>query len=100
MCSTIERRAHERGGRLDVSHHERRSEPKHAVARASQHRIAAGVSAILLSVIPAIDLNHEPLSRRQEISDEATEQRHLAAEDHAEPAAANANPEPRFWRCE
>jgi len=48
----------------------------------------------------AIDLDHEPLSGREEISDEAPEKRHLATEGHAEPAAANASPKELLRRRE
>ncbi|MEO6598558.1 MAG: hypothetical protein ABIQ16_01705 [Polyangiaceae bacterium] len=37
---------------------------------------AARISASALSVIRAIDLNHEPLRGSQEVCDEAPEQRH------------------------
>jgi hypothetical protein len=54
------------------------------------------IRARLLGVIPAIDLDHEPLSGCQEIRDESAEQRYLPAKHHPEPPAANASPEQRF----
>ena len=59
-----ESRAHERDRRLDVSRHERRIDPDDTVTRANQHRITARIGASLLGVVPAIDLDHEPLSGR------------------------------------
>ena len=55
--SATERGADERNGRLDVSDDRRGIQPKDAVARASQHRIAARIRACLLSVaaIAALD---------------------------------------------
>ena len=39
-------------------------QPQDAVARASEHRIAVRIGAGLRGVVPAIDLDHEPLRRR------------------------------------
>jgi hypothetical protein len=50
--------------------------------------------------MPAINLDHEPLSGRQEISDEATEQRHLPAKHRPKPAPAKPSPEQRLGRSE
>ena len=55
MCSPVQHHAHQRDGRLDVPHDERRIQAKHAVARASQHRITASFGASPLAVVPAID---------------------------------------------
>jgi len=63
---------------LEISHDQRGIQPEHAVTRASQHRIAARLGASLLGVMPAIDLDHQPLGGRQEGRDVAAEQRHLA----------------------
>jgi len=54
------------------------SKPEHAVASAGQHSITSRIRVTLLGVVAAIDLDHEPFSRRQEISDEAAKQRRSA----------------------
>ena len=88
--SRRERRTYARDGRLNVALDQGRVQPEHAGAR--EHRVTARISASLLVVVPAIDPDHEPPSGRQEVSNAAPEQRHLATEHHAESAAANAVP--------
>ena len=92
--------ADERDSRLDASDDERSIEPEHAIARANQHRITLRVRSSLLGVTPTIDLDHEPLSGRQEVSAKPPKQRHLTAKHHAEPTPANAGPEQRLGRSE
>ncbi len=91
-----ERRSDARNGRLDVLRHDNGIQPDNAIASTREHRITARVRTSLLGVMPAIDLHHEALSGRQEVSDEAPEQRHLAPKHHAEPPTANASPEELF----
>ncbi len=78
---------------IDVTDQERGFDTNHAIAGALERRITARVSARALAVIRAIDLNHETLRGRQEVSDEAPEQRHLTAKDHAQAPAADVLPQ-------
>jgi hypothetical protein len=91
--SPTERRADTDEGRLDVADNQRFVQPKHTVAAASQHCIPARISALAPAVVAAIDLEHEPLSRREKISDETTEQRNLATKHDAQLAPTNASPD-------
>src|SRR4051812_44447275 len=81
---------------LDVADDQRCIDANDAIPSALERRITPRVSARALAVIRAIDLNHEPLRGSQEVRDEAPEQRHLAAKEHAQAAAANASPEELF----
>ena len=92
-CSSDERRANATYGELDVADHERRFDANAAISGALERRITTGVSASALGVILAVDLNHETLRGSQEVCDEATEQRHLPAKDHAELPAAEMVPQ-------
>src|SRR6185369_5352553 len=56
--SPFERSKHPRHCLLDVPHHARSVQPKHAIACAREHRITARIRARSLDVIPAIDLDH------------------------------------------
>lgn len=79
--------------RVEIADDERRIDPKDAIAGALEGRITARVRSRLIRVIRAVDFDREALSRRKEVSDEATEQRHLPAKDHAQAVAANLRPE-------
>jgi hypothetical protein len=56
--------------RLDVSLNERRAESKHVISAASQRCISPRILPRPFDVIPAINLDDEPLTLRQKISDE------------------------------
>src|SRR5450432_3267749 len=81
---TLSQRGHAnaRNRCLDISHDERCAEPEHAISAANEHRITAGIRALTLAVIPAINLNDEPPTLRQKVSDVATKQRHLPPKHH------------------
>jgi len=66
--------------------------PHDAISRALERRIPAGIRAPSLAVIRAIDLDYEALRGRQEVRDEAPEQWHLPAKEHAEPPPAEMVP--------
>ena len=80
---------------LQVSHDERRRKPQHAVTQTMKLAVAAGVRRDALRMIAAVHFHHEPHPLRHEVDDEAGE-RELAAKRHAELAAAERGPEPRF----
>jgi len=94
--SSEQRRAHASHGCGDVSHDERRIQPEHAVARASQHRVTARIRSHPLRVTPAIDLNHEPRRGRIEIRNEPPKQRHLPPKYNAQPPPADPGPKQLF----
>ena len=73
-------------------------QPEYAIASASEHRSTARIGASRLGVMPAIDLDHSPMSGRREVSDEAQKQRHLTAKHHAELMPAKASPEQSLGR--
>ena len=77
---------------IDVADYERRINPNHAITGAHERRITARVSALMLAVIRAIDLDDEALRGCIEVCDEATEQRHLATNDDAQAAPTIALP--------
>jgi len=60
---------------------------------ALERPITGAVSAPAFAVIRAVDLRHEALRGSQEICDEAPEQWHLPAKEHAQTAPTNALPE-------
>src|SRR6185369_17162558 len=95
-----ERSADTSDGTFDIAHDERRFEPENAISGADERRISARVGAGTLGVVDAIDLEHETLRGCVEVCDEATEQRHLPAKEHAEPPAANARPKQLLGRRE
>ncbi len=86
------RGANQSEGTFDVAHDERRIDPNDAITDALERRVTARVSGCALAMICAVDFNHETLRGSQEVRDEATEQRHLTAKDHAQVTGANALP--------
>jgi hypothetical protein len=58
---------------LDIANDERCVDPNDTISGALERNIAAGVGALALTVIRAIDLNHEALRGSQEVCDEAPE---------------------------
>ena len=97
LLGSIDRRG---GWREDLAHPDAREvgrgssfDANDAISGALERRITTGVNAPALSVILAVDLNHETLRGSQEVCDEATEQRHLPAKDHAELPAAKMVPQ-------
>jgi len=57
-----------------------------------QRQIAARIGASALTVIRAVDLNHEAQRGSKEVRNEAPEQWHLPAKHHAQTAATDLSP--------
>ena len=77
---------------FDLALNTLRLKAQHAIPRSNEHRITRGIRARALLMIGAIDLDHEPPSGREKVSDEAPEKRHLASKHDAQATAANASP--------
>jgi hypothetical protein len=84
--------ADSRDSALDVTSDERRRNAKHTIAWALERRITARVSASVLAVIRAIDLNHETLRGSEKIRNEEPEQWYLPTKDDAQATPANVSP--------
>jgi hypothetical protein len=67
-----------------------------AIPGARQHGVTLRISPRPLDMISAVDLNHEPLSWRQEVGDKPPEQRHLAPKHDAQLTPTNSAPKKPF----
>jgi hypothetical protein len=76
------RRHYPRHRARQISHHELSLNAQDAVTGSLQLVVPARVGMLSPGVIPAIDLNHEAVGRREEVHDEP-EQRDLAPEPGA-----------------
>jgi hypothetical protein len=84
----------------EITEHELGADAHHAITQTAKLAVTARVSAPLAAVIAAVNFNDEPDGGSDEVSDEATTERHLAAKRDAELTRLERGPKPRFGRRE
>ena len=92
----LECRADQSDGRRQIAEDELRADADHAEARATQLEIPARIRPWLACVNGAIHFHDQPDAGSKEISDEAADERHLAAKRDAELASVDGGSKPRF----
>jgi hypothetical protein len=80
----------------EIPKYKLRLQTDHAKPESMKLLVSPRVGAPSASVIPAIHFHDEPRARREEIHDEASRERRLPPELHAEAPSANGLPEPGF----